>query len=199
LTLVVFDGLDASGKSTQGLIFYKRLTNSGKTVLLRIHPSQDNFFGQKARQFLLSNGTNAHFSSAIFYMLDVIRSVLLYSWRKYDFIIFVRYLMGTAYLPYPLDKILYHFFASIVPTSDYMFFLDVPPEEASKRIRENRDPHALEMFENIENLRRIRAKALSLVSTDKWKIINGGHTAEEVEKDIAEKLALRNANATQNF
>jgi thymidylate kinase len=75
-----------------------------------------------------------------------------------------------------------------------MFFLDVPPEEASKR-RENRDPNALEMFENIENLRRIRTKALSPVSTDKWKIINGGHTAEEVEKDTAEKLALRNANA----
>jgi dTMP kinase len=97
------------------------------------------------------------------------------------------------------NSILYDFFASIVPASDYMFFLDVPPEEASKRIRENRDLRALEMFENIENLRRIRAKALSLVSTDKWKIINGGHTTEEVEKDIAEKLALRNANATQNF
>jgi dTMP kinase len=190
LTLVVFDGLDASGKSTQGLIFYERLTKCGRTVLLRIHPSQDNFFGQEARRFLLSNGMNAHFSSAIFYMLDVIRSVLLYSWQKYDFIIFVRYLMGTAYLPYPLDRILYCFFASTVPTSDYMFFLDVPPEEASKRIRENRNPNALEMFESLENLRRIRTKALSLVSTGKWKIINGGHAAEEVEKDIAEKLGI---------
>jgi len=99
--------------------------------------------------------------------------------------------MGTAYLPYPLDKILYHFFASIVPTSDYMFFLDVSPEEASKRIRENRNPHSLEMFENLEKLRLIRIKALSLVSTDRWNIINGGHTVEEVEKEIVEKLCLQ--------
>lgn len=187
---VVFDGLDASGKSTQGLIFYNRLTACGKTVLLRIHPSEDNFFGRKARKFLLSHGINAHFSSAIFYMFDVIHSVLLYSWRRYDFIIFVRYLMGTAYLPYPLDKILYHFFASTVPTSDYMFFLDLPPEEANRRIRENRSSHAVEMFENLENLRRIRTKALSLLSTDKWNVINGNRTVGQVEKDIAEKLDL---------
>jgi dTMP kinase len=144
----VLDGLDASGKSTQGLMLYKRLSAGGRTVLLRVHPSEDNFFGRKAKEFLLSSGASAHFASAVFYMLDVVQSILLYSWRRYDFVIFVRYLMGTAYLPYPFDKILYNFFVFTVPTSDYMFFLDVPPQEASKRLNKTRDLSALEMFEN---------------------------------------------------
>ena len=189
LVFVVLDGLDASGKSTQGMVLYRRLTRNGKTVFLRIHPSEDNLFGLKAREFLLSNSTNAHFSSAIFYMFDVMRSILLYSWRKYDCVIFVRYLIGTAYLPYPLDKITYHFFALIVPSSDYMFFLDVFPQEANRRIRETRSASTLEMFENLENLKRIRIRALSLVSTEKWKIINGNNSMEHVEEDIAEKLS----------
>jgi len=92
-------------------------------------------------------------------MLDVVRSILLYSWRKYDYTIFVRYLMGTAYLPSPLHIIAYHFFASVVPTSNFMFFLDVKPEEAYRRIKRARERR--EMFESFEELEQIRRKALS--------------------------------------
>jgi len=119
-------------------------------------------------------------------MLDVIRSILLYSWQKYDYIIFVRYLMGTAYLPSPLHRIAYHFFASTVPKSDFMFFLDVSPEEACRRIQRARKRQ--EMFENIKELRQVRVKALSLAFTDKWKIINADKPEKEVEAEIRKFL-----------
>lgn len=186
LVLIVIDGLDASGKSTQALRLYKFLRAKRKTVYLRIHPSKDNFFGVKAKQFLYLKGKSAHLSSALFYMLDVIRSILLYSWRKYDYIVFVRYLMGTAYLPSPLDKIAYYFFACIVPTSDLMFFLDVHPEEADRRIRRTRSK--MEMFESLEELKRIRRTALCLASTDKWRILNANKPAEDIEKEITKAL-----------
>ena len=185
---VVIDGLDASGKSTQGTSLYRNIRRSGKTALLRIHPSDDNVFGSEARLFLYSKGKSAHFASAMFYMLDVIRSILLYSWRRYDYVIFVRYLLGTAYLPTPLDKVGYHFFASVVPTSDYMFFLDIRAEEAESRIRRTRS--TMEMFEGLESLRQIRRKALYLVSTGKWRIINGDKPEREIEKTIADALCL---------
>ena len=168
MMLVVIDGLDASGKSTQGFSLSRNLQNEGKTVFLRIHPSEDNFFGEKARQFLYQKGKSAHFASAFFYMLDVIRSILIYSWREYDYIIFVRYLMGTAYLPSPLHGVAYHFFAKTVPTSKYMFFLDVRPEEAEKRIQQTRK--RFEMFESLEQLRGVRQKALALASLGKWRM-----------------------------
>jgi dTMP kinase len=182
LVLVVIDGLDASGKSTQALRLEKSLRKHAKTAFLRIHPSNDNFFGTEARHFLYQRGKGAHFASAIFYMLDVVRSIMLFSWQKYDYVIFVRYLMGTAYLPSPIHRIAYQFFASVVPKSDYMFFLDVSPEEADKRIRQTRKQ--TEMFETLEQLKKTRNKALFLAQTDKWRIIDAGQSVSKVEKDI---------------
>ncbi len=94
--------------------------------------------------------------------------------------------MGTAYLPSPLHRIGYHFFASIVPTSNLMFFLDVTPQEAYRRIQQDRSK--LEMFENLEELKRIRRKALSLALVDKWAVIKGNKPLKEVEKEIRKLL-----------
>jgi len=183
---VVIDGLDASGKSTQALELRSFIINQGKTIYLRFHPSADNAFGTKAKQFLYSKGKSAHFAAAFFYMIDVIRSILLYSWRRYDYMVFVRYLMGTAYLPVPLNRIAYHFFAAVVPTSHHMFFLDVTPGEADRRLRETRKK--LEMFENIEELEQTRRKAISLASVGKWKIINANMPMSHVQEVIRESL-----------
>jgi len=94
--------------------------------------------------------------------------------------------MGTAYLPSPLHRIAYHFFAFTVPKSNFMFFLDVNPEEASKRIQKARRKR--EMFENVEKLRQVRVKALSLAFTDRWKIINANKPEKEVEAEIRKFL-----------
>ena len=188
MVFIVIDGLDASGKSTQALELYQFIRSQRKTVLLRFHPSVDNVFGAKAKEFLLWKGKSAHFAAALFYMLDVIRSILLYSWRRYEYIIFVRYLMGTAYLSRPLDHIAYDFFVALVPTSQHMFFLDVPPNVAERRLRENRE--RLEMFENISELEQTRAKALSLASEDKWTNVNANQPINRVQQIIRKSLSL---------
>lgn len=155
-------------------------------MCLRVHPEGDNFAGKKARAFLLSKGKSAHFASAMFYMVDVIRSVLLYSWRRVDYVIFVRYLMGTAYLPKHLHVVGYNFFAVIVPKSKNMYFLDVKPEEAAKRIRENRTE--IEMFESESALRKVRAKALALTRFNSWTVVDGGKPAGEVAAELRKNL-----------
>ena len=119
-------------------------------------------------------------------MLDVLRSIISYSWQKYDYVVFVRYLMGTAYLPSPLHKIAYHFFASIVPTSNFMFFLDVEPEEAHRRIRLTRERR--EMFESPKELEQVRRKALSLALAGSWKIVDADKPIAEVESEIRKSL-----------
>jgi dTMP kinase len=121
-------------------------------------------------------------------MLDVVRSIMLFSWQKYDYVIFVRYLMGTAYLPSPIHRIAYQFFASVVPKSDYMFFLDISPQEADKRIRQTRNE--TEMFESLEELKKMRRKALTLALMDRWTIIDAGQPISEVEKDIETAVHL---------
>ena len=189
LVFVVIDGLDASGKSTQALELYRFISGQAKRVLIRFHPSDDNPFGTKAKQFLYLRGKSAHFAAALFYMIDVIRSILLYSWREYEYIIFVRYLMGTAYLPRPMDYIAYRFFAAVVPTSSHMFFLDVAPSVAETRLRENREQ--LEMFENTNELERTRLKALSLASVDNWIIIDADQPIGNVQEIMRKSLSLK--------
>jgi len=189
LVFIVIDGLDASGKSVQTLALHHFLRNQGKTVYLRFHPSYDNFFGVKAKQFLYGKGRGAHFAAAFFYMLDVIRSVLLFSWRRYDYVIFVRYLMGTAYLPSPLHIIAYHFFDFFVPTSNLMFFLDVTPKEAYRRIQQTRKRR--EMFESLEELKLTRRKALSLAWIGKWTIVDANRPLKDIEKEIITSLSRK--------
>jgi len=192
VVLIIIDGLDASGKNTQAIRLADFLKKQGKTVFLRFHPSSDSFFGIKTKQFLYSTGKKAHFAAAFFYSIDVVRSILLYSWREYDYIVFVRYLMGTAYLPSPMHKFAYRFFAALVPTSRFMFFLDVTPEEASRRIRLAR--RNLEMFENPNRLEQTRQKALSLALTDNWTIINANESMETVENEIRKVLLENSGN-----
>lgn len=186
MKLIAIEGLDASGKSTQGIKLYKFLQTQNKAVYLRVHPSTDNFFGINAKKFLYLKGKSAHVASALFYMLDIIRSLVLYSWRRFDYLLFVRYLMGTAYLPSPLHRIAYYFFSRIVPTPTRVFFLDVSPEEAHSRIQKARTKQ--EMFETWKELNRIRQKACELAVVGKWVIINANKPEKNVETQIRQLL-----------
>ena len=190
IPFIVIDGLDASGKTTQAQSLTRFLQSQGKTFCLRIHPSNDNFFGARAQQFLQSRGKSAHFASALFYMLDVLYSVLQYSWRDYNYIIFVRYLLGTAYLPSPMDKLAYHFFVTIVPKPEKLFFIDIKPEVAYERITK-RTNKRFEMFEKQESLQKIREKGLELAIIGKWLIIDGEKPPKHIESLIRHLLELQ--------
>jgi dTMP kinase len=180
--LVVIDGLDASGKSTQAGMLAKHLEMRGKTYILRSHPSEDNFFGVKGRDYLFVEGKKAHIAASLFYLADVIRSIVLYGWRRVDYVIFVRYLLGTAYLPAPIHKFAYSFFARIVPTRGSLIYLNVSPAEAFRRVRNNRVK--TERFETIEELSKTADKAMDLISDGKWVILDGDRSITEIHKDI---------------
>lgn len=178
MRFIVIDGLDGVGKDTYAQIIMKKYLDEGQSVILRSHPEKDNYYGLKAKKALLGKGKLNKISASIYYALDVIRSVRLYH-GKADNVIFVRYLFGVAYLPLPLAKLLYKFFSTVLPTSDYMFFLDLEPEEALKRLS-NRDEK--EMFENLSDLYDVRAKVHKL--SKGWKVINTSKSIEEVQLEI---------------
>ena len=183
---IVLDGLDASGKSTQAERLAAALRRNGETVHLRFHPSEDSWAGRGARRFLLSEGKRAHVASAILYIVDVLRSVVLCPWRRSDHVVFVRYLMGTAYLPRPLDRFSYLFFYFVMPKPRHYLFLDVEPEEAYRRIREGRDSR--EMFESLDQLRKIGRRARALARVAGWTIVNANRSEDEVEREILSKF-----------
>lgn len=185
---IIIDGLDGSGKDTQAALIKQKYLDKGESVILRSHPSNDNSYGIKAKNALLGKGKFNKFKASIYYALDVIRSVRLY-YKKADTVIFVRYLIGVAYLPFPLAKLLYEIFYIILPTSRYMFFLDVNPEEALKRLQLRDDN---EMFENIHDLIKVRKKALELVQ--EWYIIDTGDSIQNIQREIDYTLEIIDKN-----
>ena len=187
--LVVIDGLDASGKSTQAEMLAKHLKMRGKTYILRSHPNEDNFFGVKGRDYLFVEGKKAHIAASLFYLADVIRSIILYGWRRVDYVIFVRYLLGTAYLPAPVHKFAYHFFAKIVPTRGSLIYLNVSPAEAFRRVENNRIK--TERFETIDELSKTADKAMDLVSDDKWIVLDGDRSIPEIHRDILRATGIK--------
>lgn len=178
MRFIVIDGLDGVGKDTHAQMIKNKCRQCGQTVILRSHPESDNYYGRKAKKALLGKGKFNKINASLYYAFDVIRSVHLY-YGKADNVIFVRYLFGVAYLPIPLAKLLYKFFSIVLPTSKYMFFLDLEPGKALERISK-RDQK--EIFENFEDMVKVREKVLKL--SRGWKIVNTSGSVSEVQKEI---------------
>ena len=150
-------------------------------MIVRSHPSSDNFFGRKAKTALLAKGKLNQLKASMFYAMDVLHSLRhYYRHPKSDTLVMVRYLMGTAYLPRRLAPVGYHFFEKFVPTSRYMFFLDASPEDLAQRMKQRQET---EMFETLEAFVKVRSKALLLAKG--WFIVNTSRPLEETASKIA--------------
>ncbi len=184
MRLLIVDGLDGVGKDTHANLIKRRYEEKGEKVVIRSHPESDNFFGKKAKKALLGTGKINKINAAVFYMLDVLRSIKKYYRKKdIDTLIMVRYLVGTAYLSEKLARITYNFFENFVPTSDYMFFLDASPEILLKRVQDREEK---EMFETLDELEKVREKALNLVKN--WNIIDSSGSINNTFSQIEELL-----------
>jgi dTMP kinase len=64
-----------------------------------------------------------------------------------------------------------------------MFFLDVEPQDALKRLQSRNDQ---EIFENLQDLVKVREKVLKLAG--KWHVINASDSIEEVNIQISSIL-----------
>ena len=155
-------------------------------VYARFHPAGDNWAGANARRFLLEEGRSAHFAAAMFYIADVLMSVIRTPWWACDYVVYVRYLMGTAYLPFPLGAFAYHFFATILPRPRHTIFLDVDPQEAHRRVALREDNQ--EMFESQEQLEKIGARARALASSNGWTIVDATGSEEYIGERIWAEL-----------
>lgn len=183
MRFIVIDGLDGSGKDTQALMLKEHLSRNGEPVVVRIHPAQDNRFGVIAKKALMKKGNLMRMVATLFYGLDVIRSIIICCKGDHT-VIFVRYIMACAYLPTKIILPTYRLVRALLPTSDEMFFLDVAPEEALRRVKKRGEEE--EMFETLPHMEKVRDRALMI--TYDWKVIDGNPAPDQVFRSILSKL-----------
>lgn len=186
MEMIVVDGIDGSGKSTVAEWIAQHYRSRGERVLIRAHPS-DSFCGRLSRRSLTSEGKLMRTVATIFFILDVLNSLrLLRSWKDQDKVIFVRYVMATAYLPSSLYVAGYEFFCKLLPIPERLLLVDATPECALRRIEERE--HVREMFENMESLEKVRGKVLVLAARG-WKVLNNCGPVEDTRSQLAEVLS----------
>ncbi|OPY29645.1 MAG: putative thymidylate kinase [Methanocella sp. PtaU1.Bin125] len=183
MRFIVIEGLDGAGKDTQAYLLRDYLAGRGEKAVLRIHPAQDNALGRISKKALMGGGKARRIVATLFYGLDVIRSVVFYC-RDGSTVIFVRYTIACAYLPRPLIRPAYAVVSRVLPRSEEMFFLDVAPEEALRRVKARGE--AEEMFETLPHMEKARARAM-VIARD-WKVIDGNPAPEKVFQNLMSGL-----------
>jgi len=190
MRLIVVDGLDGCGKNAHADNIRRLLEGQGEKATIVSHPSR-RLFGRLSKRFLEDSGAGARLFATLFFTLDVLMSVRWYRKQKIGNVIFVRYLLGTAYLPESIAPIGYRFFRNFLPFPDIALFIDIEPEVARRRIASR--GLAPEMFETPERLTATRRVARSLVA-DEWVTIDNSEDGEspfrEVEAILRERSVL---------
>lgn len=173
--LIAVDGLDGCGKDTHATRIREAIESSGKEVTIRRHPS-DKLFGRMSKLAVQGSGPLAISVATAFYTMDVLSSVRVFNRSKDGIFVFVRYLLGTAYIPCGLADIAYEFFSKLLPFPNLALFIDIEPSIAIRRI-ELRDQKR-EMFETNEKLSRIRGVARRLTEKS-WEVVDNSADGDE--------------------
>ena len=186
MRFIIVDGIDGSGKSTVAGWISQHYSALGETVRLQHHPS-DRLLGRLSRRFLRGEGKLMYLLSSAFYLLDVLGSVArLPLWRRrYDSVVFVRYLMATAYLPDRLASLAYDMFERTLPVPDRLLLVDVEPRSALSRISMRQDGE--EMCESLPALIEIREKMLALARS--WRVLDNNGCEGESRERLKEILS----------
>ncbi len=179
----VVDGMDGSGKSTAAAMIAERLESRGRRVRVMTHPSRDTLIGRAELALLRREGRAAMMLSVAFYVLDVLRSLILTGGRRCrgcDDVVFVRYIMSVAYLPDGLCGRAYRVISKVLPMPDAAVLVDVDPGTAMERIRGRGED--LEVFETEERLAAVRGRMLAL--SEGWIVLGNDDGPEDLREQV---------------
>ncbi len=183
--IIVFEGIDGAGKSTQSKILFKLLKGKINTKLLQEPGSTE--VGSYLRNLLKSTKLNPKTQT---FLIEASRNMMIEEHIKNfeGVIILDRYYHSTiAYQGYGMGldisflKALNEFACThdnIFYKEDIVFLFDISPEEAIKRIDKK------DVYENIELLEKVRKGYLSLAKEHNFHIIDATKPKEYITEYI---------------
>ncbi|MCH5208294.1 MAG: thymidylate kinase [Oscillospiraceae bacterium] len=212
--LIVLDGLDGSGKSTQLELAADYLKSLGVNFRAVSFPNYDTLSGQLVRQYLdgtvKCEGRNGAYSASTIYAVDRYVSYAT-DWKEFyqsgGLIITGRYTTSNAI--YQLTKMpkeeysgfldwLYDFEYNKLglPEPDKVIFLDMPVEISQKLLKKryDGDESKKDIHErNVEFLQQCRDSALYAAEKGGWSVVKCAKdgeplSVEEIHKQICKQI-----------
>lgn len=191
---IAFEGGDASGKTTQA----ERVASKINAVFTREPGGTP--VGESLRSILLNPTSPLALRTEALLMAasraQLVQEVINPTLTKGQHVVTDRYISSSlAYQGYasglPIDEVLsLSLFATEELIPDLTVLIDLPVEESMKRRGKN--PDRFEQ-ENIEFHERVRNGYLEMARTnsDKWIVINGTKSQENVAKDVDQAILDR--------
>ncbi len=185
--LIAIEGIDGSGKTTQSKLLFKALKERGYNVVLSHEPTEGRF-GREIREKLRRNHIAPEKAYELFVMdrKEHIENKIKPALDNGAIVIIDRYFISTiAYqgaAGVSISKILEDH-KQFAPIPDLVIILDIPVEEADKRLSNK----SKDLFENNMNyLRKVREIYLNMKNflNTNIIIINALRPVEEIHKEI---------------
>ena len=189
--LIVFEGLDQSGKQTQAEHLRDRLTNLGYTVRLVSFPDYRTHIGNEIASALAGERD---------YSPDVMQ--LLYVANRYEwkaelqqmldegwFVVCDRYLASSVAYgeAFGLDAAWLTEIQRFLPRPSVTIMLDISPETAVTRKSIDRDRYERDL--SLQT--RVRESYRRLAAEDAWLLLDGDRPKADIAAEVFTRLASR--------
>ncbi len=193
--LIVFEGIDGAGKTTQIELLTRRLQESGRRVYRTAEPTES-VSGGLLRDALsgVSKRTSCEMAALfvldrIFHNTNPVNGIERMLTDGVDVICDRYYYSSLAYQGSETDEQWVRDMNLNCPEirrPDACVFLDLTPEQSMERIGRGRV--TVEIYENAERLARVREKFFgvfdSLKETDRIFVVNAARSIEEIAEEI---------------
>ncbi|MEM0027583.1 MAG: dTMP kinase [Ignisphaera sp.] len=196
--LIVFEGIDAAGKSTMSRMVVEHIRRKGLEATLFSYPNYTSIYGSIIKLFLESKIRLTHQELFFLYILDMYREkpkVEKALSSGYTVIMDRYYTSTIAYqcslgFDYEMARKIIEYLD--MPKPDTIIYLDIEPRKAVERKAKQKN---LDVFEkDIEFLEKVRKMYWRLIGegypTKNWIVVDASKGINEVFSYIIERLQL---------
>lgn len=185
--LIVFEGIDGTGKSTQIVLLAKKLEERGFEVVSTREPT-DGTYGNKIRDLYNNRGSVSKQEELDLFLKDRrdhVDNLITPALQRGSLVLTDRYYLSTAAYQgaagMDVEEILKRN-ESFAPSPDLAIIIELPPEESVRRIEQYRK-ESLNDFEQENYLRQV-AQLFSSIDRKYIRRINGLNNIDAVHAAI---------------
>ena len=187
--LVVFEGLDQSGKQTQAEKLRDRLAAAGRAVRLLSFPSYDTHLGAEIGQLLHGGREYGADTAQLLYIANRFewKPVIEMELARGTILLCDRYLASSVAYgeAQGLDAAWLTEIQRYLPQPDLTVLLDIVPDVSASRKATNRDKYE----RDLALLARVRESYLRQASGPRWLRLDAGRNRDAVATDVYSAVA----------